>query len=1056
MKIEEFDTSKPKNRQRIRALQRRCEISISEFPRSSNFQEIIKTCEILGQGNHPTPEQIGRSSEQGVKHVLHTLRTLGIIDRENKPGELLNLVVDQSTPSMKMAELSVMVSRSEWLKNWMKWEGITSLMDMKNQKSSSFVNSVSYGAKSTITATASHMNSLVRQAIENHPSRNSELHPDALPWDQLRRVEHHSESIFEKEKIIPAIKRVARDARFVRLAQGYVSIMGYDLVARNLTQSEVRMIVGSNDTRGRMQIANAATSLRESLENGPLTKMKIESAKMMRNELMNGSLRVRCLKARHTPNFHAKVQIYDRSVVLSGSMNLSYNGLVKNIENCEVVVADERVRYYIENFDDIFREATEIEDELLEVLDESWALKSDDLVEPKDAFLRVLLEMYGDSDEETGLDGISLADYQEYSVNKSLRDLHEHRGSLLVAPTGTGKTIMGTLVARRMHQRNKIGRVFVVAPNPQILNIWEREFLKFRIPFSGIRLSNFREQTGNWEEKLRQLKQSINPADLIIVDECHHLRNDGNGRKNLLDLLGEPGSGTAYRLLLTATPMSKELNDLNNLLTFTHPSANARKPSEVGLLPSLTYLTHPLIARHFAKESPSGHRYVEFSGEERFFAEKRTEQLNYDSRQLDKLVDILTSMPLEVVNHTKPGQLTLDGSDGRHAGNGQELVRVHLSRSFESSPAQGISAIEKMIENNLESTYFHSQNLREKLESAKLILKDQHNYDSKLNACLGYIAPSINRGERVLLFCEYKATVSYLKEKLFEEFGVVIETLTGDDNLKKKESVCERFSPEFRNLRKRKDDPQILIATDCLSEGVDLPDANLMVNYDLFWTPLKLVQRVGRLDRPTNKKRSFGVANLIPSGPSYDNLFRLCTRLGERSTVYKKMAGIDVFKDNVRDLDNLGEEELDHLRAMHGDNPDLAFENFEDQFATKVLALLARATDEDKRRALDLPLGATTNYKSSNGIIGILSVVRDQDGYPHVLSNHYADNWNGKRVDAEDQEESIGQGRPHSDAIPLPVPNSFYTEHEVMLSRLTKEYRCEIEDLTPVVNLVRS
>ncbi|KDQ05765.1 hypothetical protein BOTBODRAFT_49713 [Botryobasidium botryosum FD-172 SS1] len=865
MKLDDYDLSKANNRKRIRALQRRCEISISEFPRSSNFQEIIETCEILGQGNHPTPEQIGRSSEQGVNHVIHTLRTLGIIDQEKKPSELLNLVIGQSTLSMKMAELSVMVTRSKWFKDWMKWEGITSLMDMQNQKSSSFVNSVSYGAKSTITATASHMNSLVRQAIENHPSRNSDLHPDTLPWDQLRRVEHHN-------------------------------------------------------TRGRMQISNAAKSLRESLVNGPLTKMKIESAKMMRRELMNGSFRVRCLKARHTPNFHAKVQIYDRSAVLSGSMNLSYNGLVKNIENCEVVVEEERVKYYIENFDVYFREATEIEDELLEVLDESWALRSDDLIDPKDAFLRVLLEMYGDSDEEAGLDGISLADYQEYSVNKSLRDLREYQGSLLVAPTGTGKTIMGTMVARRMHQRNEIGRVFVVAPNPQILNIWEREFLKFRIPFSGIPLSNFREQTGDWEEKLRQLKQSINPTDLIIVDECHHLRNDGNGRKNLLDLLGEPGSGTAYRLLLTATPMSKELNDLNNLLRFTHPSANAGRPSEVALLPSLTYLTHPLIARHFAKESPSGHRYVEFSGEERFFAEKRTEQLNYDSRQLDKLVDILISMPLEVVNQTKPGQLTLDGSDGRYAGNRQELVRVHLSRSFESSPAQGISAIENMIENNLESTYFHSQALREKLESAKLILKEQHNSDSKLKACLDYISPSINRGERVLLFCEYKATVSYLREKFFEEFGVVIETLTGDDNLKKKESICERFSPEFRNLRKRKGDPQILIATDCLSEGVDLPDANLMVNYDLFWTPLKL---------------------------------------DERSTVYKKMAGIEVFKDNVRDLDNLGEEELAHLRAMHGDNPDLAFEDFEDQFATRVLTLLARATDEDKKRALDLPLASS-------------------------------------------------------------------------------------------------
>ncbi len=82
MKLDDYDLSKANNRKRIRALQRRCEISISEFPRSSNFQEIIETCEILGQGNHPTPEQIGRSSEQGVNHVIHTLRTLGIIDQE--------------------------------------------------------------------------------------------------------------------------------------------------------------------------------------------------------------------------------------------------------------------------------------------------------------------------------------------------------------------------------------------------------------------------------------------------------------------------------------------------------------------------------------------------------------------------------------------------------------------------------------------------------------------------------------------------------------------------------------------------------------------------------------------------------------------------------------------------------------------------------------------------------------------------------------------------------------------------------------------------------------
>ena len=69
---------------------------------------------------------------------------------------------------------------------------------------------------------------------------------------------------------------------------------------------------------------------------------------------MSGGFRVRCLKARHTPDFHAKVQIYDASAVISGSANLSYNGLVKNIETCNILVDESTVKYYVENFDNYF------------------------------------------------------------------------------------------------------------------------------------------------------------------------------------------------------------------------------------------------------------------------------------------------------------------------------------------------------------------------------------------------------------------------------------------------------------------------------------------------------------------------------------------------------------------------------------------------------------------------------------------------------------------------------------------------------------------------------
>ena len=168
-----------------------------------------------------------------------------------------------------------------------------------------------------------------------------------------------------------------------------------------------------------------------------------------------------------------------------------------------------------------------------------------------------------------------------YSVNKSIRDLVDFGGSLLVSPTGTGKTMMGSIIARRMQQMKKISRVFVVAPNPQILDKWEDVFLKLRIPFTPIPLGVFREQTGDWERRLETIKASLGNDDLVIVDECHHIRNIGkNGSTNMMNTIGKPSKNTAQRLFLTATPISKELDELNNLLEFTHGSALVKTPVE--------------------------------------------------------------------------------------------------------------------------------------------------------------------------------------------------------------------------------------------------------------------------------------------------------------------------------------------------------------------------------------------------------------------------------------------------------------------------------------------
>ena len=390
------------------------------------------------------------------------------------------------------------------------------------------------------------------------------------------------QSIFEPNKTIPVMKEVSEGAEFVRNGTGFLSIFGYGAIARNLENAEMRLLVGSNDTKGRMQISTVISDLRESIESGPANIEKSNFVKSMRASVLQGGLKVRCSKARHAPDFHSKVQIYDRSAVLSGSMNLSYNGLVKNIENCEVVVDEDRVRYYIENFDSYFSEATPIENEMLEMIDKTWPI-SQTLVDPNLAHLRVLLEMYGDHSGEDEVGGVTLADYQEYSVNKAILDLVEYGGSLLVSPTGTGKTMMGSIIARRMQRMKKISRVFVVAPNKQILDKWKDVFLRLRVPFYPIPISVFQEQTGDWDSELEKIADSLSNEDLIIVDECHGIRNIGrNGNTNMMKTIGTPSSDSAYRLFLTATPTSKAIEEMNNLLEFTHGSAIVRTPTDVS------------------------------------------------------------------------------------------------------------------------------------------------------------------------------------------------------------------------------------------------------------------------------------------------------------------------------------------------------------------------------------------------------------------------------------------------------------------------------------------
>jgi len=119
--------------------------------------------------------------------------------------------------------------------------------------------------------------------------------------------------------------------------------------------------------------------------------------------------------------------------------------------------------------------------------------------------------------------------------------------------------------------------------------------------------------------------------------------------------------------------------------------------------------------------------------------------------------------------------------------------------------------------------------------------------------------------QKVLIFSEFRNTARYLADQLRKAGFENVEQVDSGRNVKNRELIIKRFSPLYNQASETKDllgqselsycldNPiDILISTDVLSEGLNLQDACLIINYDLHWNPVRLMQRIGRVDRRLN------------------------------------------------------------------------------------------------------------------------------------------------------------------------------------------------------------
>ena len=463
---------------------------------------------------------------------------------------------------------------------------------------------------------------------------------------------------------------------------------------------------------------------------------------------------------------------------------------------------------------------------------------------------------------------------------------------LIADDVGIGKTIEAGLIARELIDRGEVARLAVLCP-PHLVEQWQGE-LQNRFNLQAVALTSASASrierdlphgVGLFDqhpivvvsldyiksERHREHFLSIAP-ECIIVDEAHTCASSGAGKQLRFELLQRLAKDTErHLLLLTATPHSGDEAAFYNLLSLLDPAF-------VGLQ-SRTSADDPLrqqLARHFVQRRRKD--IVEWQAEThdgRGFARRMKTELTYkltgDWGAFFDAVQAYCREMAESVEQTQQGSARLIW-----------YATLALLRCVASSPAAAVKALTTRLEGKtaglnsaddddlLEDDRLHDGAADDlhgndlepagQLDDAHTALQDAARLqaliaeaqrlsgkagDPKLAALIAHMEGLVKDGYAPVVFCRYVATAHYVAAELKKHFPkVLVDVVTGELSPEERRAKVEGME-EGEGAQAR-----ILVATDCLSEGINLQHLfTAVVHYDLAWNPTRHEQREGRVDR---------------------------------------------------------------------------------------------------------------------------------------------------------------------------------------------------------------
>lgn len=500
---------------------------------------------------------------------------------------------------------------------------------------------------------------------------------------------------------------------------------------------------------------------------------------------------------------------------------------------------------------------------------------------------------------------------------------------ILADEVGLGKTIEAGMIIRELKSRGLVSRILVVCPTGLVTQ-WASEMQeKFHEKFQVILPSDYdtiRRLTDNddvygqfdqvispmdsikpiekhagWsEEKVEKYNEEriysiINSGwDLIIIDEAHRVAGSSGevARYKLGNLLAQ---ASPYLLLLSATPHNGKTEPFLRLIRLldadAFPNAKSIVREQVA----------PFLIRTEKREAIDNNGNLLFKNRITHLVTISWDKRNNLQRELYEMVSSYVAKTYNKALRNRKKNMCLIFLliiMQRMVTSSTAAIRQSLERRLNVLLEQRTCVgnlreedldelnIEDGVEDALEAISLDMELEIEELKQIISLAKQAQfqNQDAKVEPLLNEIDAilSEDRTQKVIIFTEFVATQTYLQELLVNR-GYTVTILNGGMSIDERNAAMQEF----------KTSTSIFISTDAGGEGLNLQFANIIINYDLPWNPMKIEQRCGRVDR-IGQQRDVHIYNFIV-GETVEN--RVREVLEEKLSVILKEMGVDKYSD---------------------------------------------------------------------------------------------------------------------------------------------------------------